>query len=171
MHDAQRPATAPTPPAPRPPPPSGARTEASHAPDVDLLGPTGWVAVDPEIAAAAGVARGHRLITSPTGGRCPDGFVCLYQNEKWRGAALGVSEGGAIYDLDQVNCPTCKNGTHGNDGTFHHQMSSWHNASGRPYCWYDEAGLRGKSVGMPPHAKHGLVLPSNDDQASSLGPC
>ncbi|HEX3765548.1 MAG TPA: serine/threonine-protein kinase [Kofleriaceae bacterium] len=177
VHDAQRPAPAPVSPAPRspaprPPVPRSAETGLPHAPpDVDLPDSTGWVAVDPKLAAPAGVARGHRLITSPTGGRCPEGFVCLYQNEKYRGVAYGVSEGGAIYDLDKVNCPTCKNGTRGNDGTFHRQMSSWHNASGRPYCWYDEAGLGGKSVGMPPHTRHGQVLPSNDDQALSLGPC
>ncbi|HEX3479448.1 MAG TPA: protein kinase [Kofleriaceae bacterium] len=172
VHDAQRSAPAPVSPAPHPPPPRGAQTEpAPHAPpDVGPAEP-GWDAVDPAITAAAGVTQGNRLIASPAGGRCRAGFVCLYQNGRFRGVAYGVSEGGAIYDLDKVDCPTCKNGIHGNDGTFHRQMSSWDNATDRPYCWYDEVGFRGKAVRMSPHTRHGQVLPVNNDRALSLGPC
>jgi hypothetical protein len=173
VHDAQRSATAPISPAPGPPLPRDTETEtAPHAPPgVHLPEPTKWVAVDPKIAAAAGVARGKSLITSPTGGQCPAGFVCLYQNGRFRGIAYGVSEGGAIYDLDKLGCPTCKNENQGNDGTFYRQMSSWDNATDRPYCWYYEIGFSGKSVQMSPHTKHDQVLPSNNDQALSLGPC
>jgi hypothetical protein len=169
---APTPAPGPVSPAPAAPPQGTDAATAPHAPpDVEPQGPTAWVAVDAKIAAAAGVSRGHSLVTSTAGGKCRPGFVCLYQNYKFQGMAYGVSDGGAITDLDKVNCATCKNGTRGNDGTFHRQMSSWDNATDRPYCWYYEVGLRGKSIRMSPHARHGQVLPSNNDRALSLGPC
>lgn len=92
--------------------------------------PPGWVAME-----IAGVPRGAVIVPAVGGAACPSGFACVYQNANRTGASFGVPNGFGA-NLTGVSCSSCTNGTHGNDGTFNDQMTSWENESGREYCWW-----------------------------------
>lgn len=141
------------------------------APDTPAADPAGWAAVDANIRSAAGLTSGGKLTTSPTGGLCRPGFVCVYQNSNFQGIAYGVALGAGISDLTKLQCPGCANGLHGNDDSFGAQMSSWDNETDRPYCWYPDLDFHGKPMTMPPHTKRRSVPKENNDKALSMGPC
>jgi hypothetical protein len=140
-------------------------------PGVSLAEPTtlpaGWAALD-----IAGLPRGAIAVSSGIvpAVACPSGFACLYQNGSEGGSAVRVQNGIGIGNLKGIACGSCTNGTHGNDGTFNDQMTSWVNVSGRQYCWWFNAGNSGEVHVMLNGIKVNVATREND-QASSFGPC
>jgi len=124
-----------------------------------------------QVTPAEGQPAGTVFVTAPVtpAVACPTGLACLYQNSN-RGPRLWGTNG-QFPNLLQQACPECTNGTHGNNGTFNDQMSSWENRSGRRYCWYVNANfilpVHTMANGVPPQN----VLPSENDTASSMRPC
>jgi len=125
----------------------------------------GW-----DVIAAEDQPAGTVFVTAPVTAAvaCPSGLACLYQNSN-RGPRMWGTNG-QFPNLRLKACPECTNGTHGNDGTFNDQMTSWENRSGKPYCWYVNANF-----GPPAHTmRNGViqnVLPAENDTASSMRPC
>ncbi|HEX8112754.1 MAG TPA: peptidase inhibitor family I36 protein [Kofleriaceae bacterium] len=152
---------------------------ALPAPSIDAAQQAGWELLDatelpvdlPDVDSPDGdSSRACTVITSGVGGACPRGFACLYQNSNRKGLGVGISAGCGSSDLRAVRCPSCTNGIHGNNGTFNDQMSSWHNASGRRYCWYFDINFRGERHTMGNGVIQN-VLPRENDRASSFKPC
>ena len=136
--------------------------EAKAAAAKKILG--GWTVI--------GMAdqRGHFFIAAEGGARCPNGYVCLYQNRDHQGFGLGIPRGYGLANLKAVPCTSCENGTHGNDGTFNDQMSSWVNHSGQRYCWYvNRSEKKGKHT--MPNGQFINVLPGENDLATTVEPC
>jgi hypothetical protein len=134
--------------------------------------PPGWETIDIAGAPAGAVIVARSVEANATLAplACPAGFACLYQNTNRGPFRVAVQSGIGIGNLKGVRCSTCTNGTHGNDGTFNDQMSSWENRSGRRYCWWFHAGPSGEVHTM----SNGLivnVLSRENDQASAFGPC
>lgn len=102
---------------------------------------------------------------------CPLGFACLYQNANLGGFSVAVRGGIAIRNLRAIRYPTCFNGTHGNDGTFNNQMTSWENSTRRQYCWWFDTVPGGERHVMRPGFVNRQVLPRENDRASAFGPC
>jgi serine/threonine protein kinase len=112
--------------------------------------------------------------TKPYTGPCLKRAVCLYQD---------TNAGGTVFvivvntpDFTKLACPNCKNGLHGNNGTFNDQMSSWVNNTSIPFCWHSDINYGGNHYLMPPGNGAGKVVnlpPDVNDMASSIsiGPC
>jgi len=87
-----------------------------------------------------------------------------------RGLRVRPPSGFGNRNLLSIRCVSCRNGIHGNNGTFNDQMSSWENRSGRRYCWYFNVGPAGERHTMP-NGQVINVLPRENDRASAFGPC
>lgn len=88
---------------------------------------------------------------------CSSGLVCLYQNNNFGGTEVFMSAGVAISSLGAFG--------------FNDEMSSWCNHTSEQYCYWFNNNFSGKEVVMSPNTCHASVLSSNNDQASSVGPC
>lgn len=136
-----------------------------------------WVSSDAASRSTSAPAVCQTLLTSGSGPCtgsppcCPDGFACLFQDSDRGGFRVAISAGCGIADLRTIACPECTNGVNGNDGTFNDQMSSWANRSGEQYCWYADVEFQSVRAMMPDNTFRASVLPANNDQASSFGPC
>lgn len=106
----------------------------------------------------------------PAGGPCIKGYTCLWQDQGFQGERV-IVRGNCGVNLTKVHCPVCTNGTHGNDGSFNDQMSSWRNSTSATTCWWFDTFARGKQTTMSAGAAHGSTSPDNNDEASSFGSC
>lgn len=101
---------------------------------------------------------------------CPAGNVCIYQNSGRSGIGFPIPKGYQALNLKLSKCSSCTNGTHGNDGTFNDQMSSWQNNSGIRYCWSFDSNRGGEHHVMD----NGYIVdvPAREnDRASAVYPC
>jgi hypothetical protein len=137
--------------------------EASDQPAFDVT------TLPPGSRVLDGTPPGAVVAEIPPDASCPNGTLCIFQNIDGRGARLVISlqAGGAI-NLTDWSCESCTNGIHGNDGTWNDQMSSWENASGVRYCWAVDIKGGGARHPMPPGGGLQNVLPSRNDEASSI---
>lgn len=139
----------------------------AEAEDLAALTSAGWTPVAATDAAPLG-----SVITSATALACPAQFVCVYQNGNRGVRAFAFRAGFGTPDFRTFSCPECTNGTHGNDGTFNDQMSSWENRSGVQYCWYYDINFSTKNIFH--HMGNGDIhnaVGDENDRASSLQPC
>jgi hypothetical protein len=116
-----------------------------------------------------GTPPGAVVAEIPLSATCPSGSLCIFQNTDGGGARLSITlAAGVGINLTGIPCGSCTNGTHGNDGTWNDQMSSWENASGVRYCW--AVNINGGGARHPMPAGGGIhnVLPSRNDEASSI---
>ncbi len=145
---------------PRPRPDAGARPRPPDA------SPSPTKPNPPGAPAGSVIVDGSSAKARP----CPAGWACLYQNNHRSGVRLRIPSGVSIPNLRELRCRTCTNGRPDSKGTFNDQMTSWENQSGRQYCWWFHAGYSGESHKMP-SGYIVNVLPRENDQASSIGPC
>jgi hypothetical protein len=137
--------------------------EASEQPALDITTlPAGSRVLE-------GMPPGAVVAEIPPSATCPSGTLCIFQNSNGKGARLSISlPAGVGINLTSIPCGSCTNGTHGNDGTWNDQMSSWENVSGVRYCW--AVNINGGGARHPMRTGVGLqnVLPSRNDEASSI---
>ncbi len=141
---------------------------ASEAPALDLTAlPAGWRVMK-------GTPPGITALELPAGpvGRsatCPNGTVCLFQDENRGGAGIAFAlPANSFINLTDFACPSCNNGLHGNDGTWNDQMTSWENASGVQYCWTFDIDAVGEVHFMSPGVSLQNVFERENDEASGI---
>jgi hypothetical protein len=101
---------------------------------------------------------------------CPSGYICLFSDHNAGGEGFAWEAGSYGSDHRNISCAGCRNGKHGNDGTFNDQMSSWVNATGDNYYWYFDIGGRGERHLMQSFGTGRVInQPAREsDEASSL---
>ncbi|WP_078628721.1 peptidase inhibitor family I36 protein [Streptomyces sp. NRRL F-2664] len=90
-------------------------------------------------------------------GPCPNGYLCLYQDEGLRGGGYGVREGRDLNDFRGIN--------------FNDEMSSWANATSSRYCWYPDINFSGPGRGLQQGAANNVNFREDNDIASSIEDC
>jgi hypothetical protein len=98
---------------------------------------------------------------------CPSGTACMYQNANFQGQGFAF---GIWHNFQTLPCPACTNGSHGNDGSFNDQATSWKNNSSTRFCWYTNAEFHGSHT-MNPHTQRRQLSSNLNDTASSIRAC
>ncbi|MEU6284040.1 peptidase inhibitor family I36 protein [Streptomyces sp. NPDC047028] len=89
---------------------------------------------------------------------CQSGFLCLFRDALWRGGGYAIEDGHELNDLGALG--------------FNDEMSSWINAtSSTRFCWQPDTNYDGIAHFMDPNTAVGLVLPAENDTASSIQLC